>query len=62
MNFTKKNKVPWVKFQVLTVASMKVTVFWDVEPCLVENGGLLAGLCLDLASTVCLFRSLGYKP
>jgi hypothetical protein len=23
----------WVRFQVLTGASMKVTVFWDVVPC-----------------------------
>jgi hypothetical protein len=25
--------IKWVRFQVLTAAKMKMTVFWDVAPC-----------------------------
>jgi hypothetical protein len=36
----------WLRFQVLTAASMKMTVFWDVAPCsLVEVYGRIRGAC-----------------
>jgi hypothetical protein len=42
-------KCVWVRFQVLTAASMKITIFWDVAPCsLVEVYRRFRGAyCLD---------------
>jgi hypothetical protein len=37
-----------VRFQVLTAARKKVTIFWDGASCnLVETGRRLRGVCLD---------------
>jgi hypothetical protein len=33
LTITKKNRFTYVRFQVLTASSIKVTAFWDLAPC-----------------------------
>jgi hypothetical protein len=58
----KVHRIKYVRFQVLTAASMKMAAFWDVAPCSLVKvyrrfGGACCFLCQDFLPVVSTFET-----